>query len=79
MEIKKPQNPQNPKTPIYERIFIEFEINIKCRIKNEIDGNLIRELNHQSKNGSSFFGTSAERLSESGYSEKLEVSPAFPI
>ena len=34
---------------------------------------------HQSKKGSSFLCTSEERLSESGYSEKLEVSPALPI
>jgi hypothetical protein len=32
---------------------------------------------HQSKKGSSFFYTSAESVSESGYSEKLEVSPAL--
>jgi len=34
---------------------------------------------HQSRNGSSFFGTSGDRVSESGYSEKLDVSPALPI
>jgi len=34
---------------------------------------------HQSRNGSSFLGTSGDKVSESGYSEKLEVSPALPI
>jgi len=30
-------------------------------------------------NGSSFFGTSGDSVSESGYSVKLDVSPGFPI
>lgn len=32
---------------------------------------------HQSKKGSSFLETSGDNVSESGYSEKFEVSPAF--
>ncbi len=35
--------------------------------------------NHQFMNGSSFFVTSGDSVSESGYSVKLEVSPGFPI
>ena len=32
---------------------------------------------HQSRKGSSFFATSGDSVSESGYSEKFEVSPAL--
>jgi len=34
---------------------------------------------HQSRKGSSFLEISGDRVSESGYSVKLEVSPGFPI
>lgn len=38
-----------------------------------------KNISHQSKKGSSFLDTSGDIVSESGYSEKLEVSPALLI